>query len=162
MAHLDLRPSSRAWFAVWAVRVLPLGACLSGFACGDYSEAEVQSIRFVDDGDICLAASREGTEVRIQVPGCLDDGCFDRLEAECEVAVDGSHIVVSSTISWSQDCVPIVFEPSDCIVPEVTCPVDQTLPAGTYTFDYGGRTEVLQYGGFFDCLPLDKPQSEVP
>lgn len=85
---------------------------------------------------------------------CLSSSCSSDRTAECQVAVQGDRIVITSRGSYTDESGPGQACTTDCLYLEATCETGP-LPAGEYTIIYGEDELPLTIPGITGayCVP---------
>lgn len=121
-----------------------------------YSMDEAQAPRaithtFENEGMVCLGTDHafsspqdrleadEPFQVLVAAGGCMSSSCSQDLEAQCEVAVDGQDVTITSSASYGDTSHLSDGCTDDCGTLQAICG-EITLPEGTYTVTHGAET----------------------
>lgn len=134
----------------WIAALAALGACAGG------SGGKAIAHDFDNTGRVCLCATddffcedepqqftvNQPVTVSFSVFGCLSSSCSRDLEASCTVTRNGEAFAVTTAASYTDLTAQNRACTDDCHRLSAICETGP-LPAGNYTFTYGGETLAL-------------------
>ncbi|MBA2322177.1 MAG: hypothetical protein H0V89_13615 [Deltaproteobacteria bacterium] len=141
------------------MRPLPLIGLL--FACSETpagggtdetSGDDWQLVSYLDEGTVCFDDQAAAIVVSVTAPDCLSSSCSREFGGDCEAALDGTVITVTSEITWEQNVGEDVPCTDDCGIPTVTCAIAH-MADGTYTVRIGGVESTLEVPITEPCYP---------
>ena len=119
-----------------------------------YDDAESADASIQDDGD---ATQSIGTEqaafVSFTAGDCLSSTCSRNAQTDCAVDLDGNTLSISGSATYEHKTGRDVACSADCGLMQASFDTPM-LPAGTYTIEFGGKSDTLDipYCGGTLCL----------
>jgi hypothetical protein len=101
-----------------------------------------ERVELVDEGQLCFNApgtaetfeAEAPIDVTVEAQECLSASCEIDRRAECSVAINGSDIVVHSSLKWTETGDDMCT--ADCGEPTAHC-MSEPVPAGDFVVNHG-------------------------